>query len=73
MNQIEHLAEETSQQSTEAVACFFLEKGQNKLKKKLLRQKEPELKDVEYSQSVHIAKNKNGVGRSCEKSTKGMA
>lgn len=56
------LAEEISKQSVEGVA-WVLQTAYSKiweetdeLKKELLSKKEPELKDLEYSQIIHIAK-----------------
>ena len=70
------LAEEISKQCIEgevwcvATTYVKIRKGRNELKKQLLSKKEPELKDLQNSPAVHIAKN----GQACsEENTKGMA
>ena len=63
-DEIMYSAEEISKQSVEGAAwCLLIalsemRKGRDESKRELFSQKEPELKDLEYSQPLHIAKKK---------------
>lgn len=60
--EIGHLAEEISKQSVEEMVRFLLtayckmQKERNELTMELLGEKEPEFKELEISQPVHITK-----------------
>lgn len=47
-----------------------MQKERDKLKKKLLNKKEPELEDLENSQPIHIGKNESACSG---ENTKGVA
>lgn len=70
------IAKKTSKQSVEDSPWFLLSvyrkmlKERVDLKKELLSKKQPELEDLENSQSIHIAKNEKARS---EESTKGVA
>jgi len=67
-DEIMYSAEEISKQSVEGAAwCLLIalsemRKGRDESKRELFSQKEPELKDLEYSQPLHIAKKKKKKG-----------
>ena len=71
-DEIMYSAEEISKQSVEGAAwCLLIalsemRKERDELKRELFSQKELELKDVEYSQPLHIAKKKKKKNRERE-------
>ena len=71
-DEIMYSAEEISKQSVEGAAwCLLIalsemRKGRDESKRELFSQKEPELKDLEYSQHLQIAKKKKRETYSAE-------
>ena len=66
-NETGYLAEEISKKCVEGAGWFLLTaykmwEERDDLKMELFSKKEPEFKDLENSQPVHIAKNENAKG-----------